>query len=92
MAHSQVERNSIEKYGEDAIFVQAPCYGKCSWTYKEALDSILNDTVLENTNENIIDSVLEYYEYIDKVWHDKIDNSCFKTSVQEYHIIQKAMW
>ncbi|MBR1725302.1 MAG: hypothetical protein IJ724_01400 [Muribaculaceae bacterium] len=41
-------RDSIEKkYGEDAIYVQAPCYGKCSWTYKEALDSILNDTVLE---------------------------------------------
>lgn len=60
-------KDSIEKYGEDAIFVQAPCYGKCSWTYKEALDSILNDTVLENTNENIIDSILEYYEYIDKV-------------------------
>ena len=58
-------KDSIEKYGEDAIFVQAPCYGKCSWTYKEALDSILNDTVLENTNENIIDSVLEYYEYME---------------------------
>ena len=59
-------KDSIEKYGEDAIFVQAPCYGKCSWTYKEALDSILNDTVLENTNENLIDSVLEYYEYLNK--------------------------
>lgn len=53
--------------GEDAIYVQAPCYGKCSWTYKEALESILNDTVLENTNENIIDSVLEYYEYLNKM-------------------------
>ena len=46
--------------------VQSPCVGKCSWTYKEALDSILNDTVLENTNENIIDSVLNYYEYLNK--------------------------
>jgi hypothetical protein len=60
-------KDSIEKYGEDAIYVQSPCYGKCSWTYKEALESILNDTVLENTNENIIDSVLEYYEYLNKM-------------------------
>lgn len=60
-------KDSIEKYGEDAIYAQAPCVGKCSWTYKEALDSILNDTVLENTNENIIDSVLKYYKYLNKM-------------------------
>lgn len=60
-------KDSIEKYGEDVIYVQAPCIGKCSCTYKEALDSIINDTVLENTNENIIDSILEYYKYLNKM-------------------------
>lgn len=60
-------KDSIEKYGEDAIYFSSPCIGKCSWTYKETLDSIVNDTVLENTNLNIIDSVLNAYKYFDYV-------------------------
>lgn len=60
-------KDGIDKYGEDAIFAAAPQPGKNTWTWKEALDSILNDTVLENTNENIIDSVVKYYEYLNKM-------------------------
>lgn len=59
--------DGIAKYGCDAIYVQSPCVGKCSWTYKEALTAIINDTNLENTNTNIIDAVLEYYEYLNEM-------------------------
>lgn len=38
---------------------------KIKWMWDEL--HTINDTVIENTNENIIDSILEYYEYIDKI-------------------------
>lgn len=25
-------QDGIEKYGEDAVYLRAPCIGKCSWT------------------------------------------------------------
>lgn len=49
------------KYGEDAIYVASPQRGKNTWTWKEAYESVINDTCLENTKHNIIDSILEFY-------------------------------
>ena len=56
----------IEKNGEDAIFCAAPQPGKNSWTLKEARESVLNDTTLDGTDMNIIDSVIELEEYMTK--------------------------
>ncbi len=54
-------KDGIEKYGEDSIYVAAPHPGKNTWTWKEAYESIVTDTCLENTKHNIIDSIIEYY-------------------------------
>ena len=57
----------ITIYGEEGIFMQSPKIGKNSWTNKEARESILEDKPLEDSGEyNIIDSVLEYYKYIEE--------------------------
>ena len=56
----------IEKNGEDAIFCKAPQPGKNSWTLKEARESIINDTEMENSGMNIIDSVIKLDEYINQ--------------------------
>jgi len=51
----------IRQEGEDAIFMMSPKTGKCSWTYKEARESILEDKCLEDSNVNLIDMILKYY-------------------------------
>ena len=56
----------ISKEGENAIFAMSPKTGKCSWTYKEAKESILKDECLESTNNNLIDMVLDYENYKNK--------------------------
>lgn len=54
-------KNGMLKYGENAIFVASPQPGKNTWTWKEAYESVMNDTYLENTKHNIIDSIIELY-------------------------------
>ena len=54
---------SIKQHGEDGIYMMCPKPGKNSWTYKEVKDAILEDKPLEDSNNNIIDMVIEYYGY-----------------------------
>lgn len=65
IALKEIEKG-INKKGENAIFVMSPKTGKCSWTYKEAKESILKDECLEGTNNNLIDMVLDYENYKNK--------------------------
>ena len=65
IALKEIEKG-ISKEGENAIFVMSPKTGKCSWTYKEAKESILKDECLESTNNNLIDMVLNYENYKNK--------------------------
>lgn len=65
IALKEIEKG-ISKEGENAIFVMSPKTGKCSWTYKEAKESILRDEYLEGTNNNLIDMVLNYENYKNK--------------------------
>ena len=60
IALTEIKKGMLE-YGEDAIFVSAPQPGKNTWTWKEAYESVMNDTCLENTKHNIIDSIIELY-------------------------------
>lgn len=60
IALSEIKDGMLE-YGENAIYVAAPQLGKNTWTWKEVYESIMTDTCLENTNYNIIDSILELY-------------------------------
>ena len=57
---------SIKQHGEDGIYVMCPKPGKNSWTYKEAKEAILEDKPLEDSNNNIIDMIIEYDEYAKK--------------------------
>lgn len=54
----------IRQEGEDAVFMMSPKTGKCSWTYKEAKESILEDKCLEDSNCNLVDLVLNYDKYL----------------------------
>lgn len=56
----------IRQEGEDAVFMMSPKTGKCSWTYKEARESILEDKCLEGSNDNLIDMVLKYEKYMEE--------------------------
>mgnify|MGYP006908834966 CR=1 FL=1 len=56
----------IRQEGENTVFIMSPKTGKCSWTYKEARDSILEDKCLEGSNANLIDMVLKYEKYMEK--------------------------
>ena len=64
----QILLKSVEKeikmHGEDTIAVMSPMPGKNSWTWKEYKEAILNDTILEGTEDmNPIDSLLRYEDY-----------------------------
>lgn len=56
-------KKQIAEFGENATFCAAPQPGKNTWTLKEALESVENDTELENCGMNIIDSVIDYQKY-----------------------------
>jgi hypothetical protein len=45
----------------------APQLGKNTWTLKEARESIINDATLENSNSNLIDGIINLYEYKKKL-------------------------
>ncbi len=53
----------IEMHGEDCIIISAPTIGKNTWTAKEYKDAVINDTCLENTTENPIDSIINFYNW-----------------------------
>ena len=53
----------IEKHGEDGIFVAAPQPGKNTWTYKEAMDSVVNGGIMENYGSDLVDDMDRYQEY-----------------------------
>jgi hypothetical protein len=53
----------IKKHGEDYIIMGAPMPGKNTWTAKEYKDAIINDTWLENTTENPIDAIINFYNW-----------------------------
>ena len=54
----------IEKNGENHIFIAAPQLGKNSWTLKECKEAILNDKPLENTDNNLIDGIINLDKYL----------------------------
>lgn len=57
----------IEKHGEDYVYLMSPQRGKNTWTLKEAKESIINDTTLENSKYNIIDGIINFHEYKKKL-------------------------
>lgn len=54
----------IKKHGENYVYMQSPKRGKNTWTLKEAKESILNDTTLEDTNINLIDGIIELDKFL----------------------------
>lgn len=62
IALKEIEKG-IRQEGENAMFMMSPKTGKCSWTYKEAKESILKDECLEDSSCNLIDMVLNYENY-----------------------------
>lgn len=66
IALTEIKKNMLE-YGEDAIYVALPQPGKNTWTWKEAYESVMNDTCLENTKHNIIDSILKFHFYVEYI-------------------------
>ena len=55
--------DEIQKHGEDAIALMCPKIGKDHWTWKEYKDAIINDTNLEDSETNPIDTILNYEKY-----------------------------
>ena len=49
-----------------SVCMISPKKGKSSWTYAEMIDAITNDTTLEDSDYNPIDSYLHYLEYKNK--------------------------
>ena len=50
----------------DEVFMMAPCVGKSSWTVREVIESVENDTPLEGCQGNgssLIDMHIKYDEY-----------------------------
>ena len=47
----------------DDIAVLSPQKGKNSWTYREVYISIQQDKCLEDSNNNVIDSMIRYYKW-----------------------------
>ena len=47
----------------DDIAVLSPQKGKDSWTYREVYISIQQDKCLEDSNNSIIDSMINYYKW-----------------------------
>ena len=54
----------IKKHGEDAIAMMSPRRGKCSWTWKEYKEAIINDTSLAEIDDNPIDDILNFNKYL----------------------------
>lgn len=48
----------IDKFGPDHVFMSAPQPVKNTWTNQEVMDSIINDTPLEGSNDNLIDQII----------------------------------
>lgn len=57
----------IEKNGEDAVFHQSLQPGKNTWSNKEALESVIADRPLDNSNDNLIDMYIKYQNYKEKL-------------------------
>lgn len=64
----------IENHGEDCIIIEAPMPGKNTWTAKEYKDAIINDTWLENTTENPIDAIINFYNWQKRKEDHEINN------------------
>ena len=47
----------------DDIAILSPKKGKDSWTYREVYISIQQDKCLEDSNNNVIDSMIRYYKW-----------------------------
>ena len=50
----------------DDVFMRAPQVGKSSWTFREVIESVENDTPLEGCQGNgssLIDMHIKYQEY-----------------------------
>ena len=58
--------NYIKDFGEDKIFCMAPQRGKSSWTAKEMLDAVKQDTIPEGYGSNPIDDFINYLNYKDE--------------------------
>lgn len=50
----------------DDIAILSPKKGKGSWTYREVYISIQQDKCLEDSNNNVIDSMIRYYKWKEK--------------------------
>ena len=50
----------------DDIYVAAPMPGKNSWTYLEAIESIIKDEPMENTSCNPIDDVILWEKHAEE--------------------------
>ena len=50
----------------DDIYVASPMPGKNSWTYLEAIESIIKDEPMENTSDNPIDDIILYEKYTEE--------------------------
>jgi len=61
----------IELHGEDYIYIASPQKGKNTWTLKEAKESIIKDTTLENSGTNLIDGILNLDKYVKKYANKK---------------------
>lgn len=47
----------------DDVAVLSPKKGKDSWTYREVYMSIQQDKCLEDSDNNMIDSMIRYYKW-----------------------------
>lgn len=47
----------------DDIAILSPKKGKDSWTYREVYISIQQDKCLEDSNNNVINSMIRYYKW-----------------------------
>lgn len=54
-------RKNNKQWDDVAVF--SPKKGKDSWTYREVYMSIQQDKCLEDSNNNMIDSMIRYYKW-----------------------------
>ena len=61
----QYVEDSISEHGENGIALLCPKIGKCSWSWKEYKEAVVNDTDLEDCeNSNPIDGILKLDKYL----------------------------
>ena len=53
-----------KRWGDIAVL--SPKKGKNSWTYREVYMSIQQDKCLEDSDNNMIDSMIRYYKWKEK--------------------------